>query len=155
VREHYSVEELKEAVASSFCMSDVCRKLNVTVCTFNFKRIDKLLKEHSVSKDHFDVKKTFRRNKVNWSEADVFCKDSLVHRSQLRQHAKRIGLYNGKCSSCGGSDMWQGRPLTLELDHINGINDDNRKENLRWLCPNCHTQTPTHKNSSNRRGVNE
>ena len=43
-------------------------------------------------------------------------------------------LYNGK---------WMNQQLTLQLDHINGISDDNRKENLRFLCPNCHSQTKT------------
>lgn len=44
---------------------------------------------------------------------------------------------------CGLTDNWQGKPLVLQLDHINGINNDNRLENLRFLCPNCHSQTET------------
>ena len=42
------------------------------------------------------------------------------------------------------TDEWQGKPITLQLDHINGIHDDNRIENLRIVCPNCHSQTPTY-----------
>lgn len=150
-RVNYSVDQLKEAVAKSYCMSDVCRELNITICSFNNQRIDKLCKEHDISRVHFDVKKTFKRNKFEWSEADIFCENSRVGRSQLRALVKRLGLYDGKCAECGQGETWNGKPLTIELDHINGINDDNRKENLRWLCPNCHTQQPTSKNSRNRR----
>jgi hypothetical protein len=47
------------------------------------------------------------------------------------------------CGGCGLVDSWQGEPLVLELDHINGDPADNRVENLRFLCPNCHSQTET------------
>ena len=48
-----------------------------------------------------------------------------------------------KCALCGNTGEWQGQSLTLQLDHINGINNDNRLKNLRLLCPNCHSQTKT------------
>lgn len=48
-----------------------------------------------------------------------------------------------KCALCGNEGMWNNLPLTLELDHINGQHLDHRIENLRFLCPNCHSQTPT------------
>lgn len=51
---------------------------------------------------------------------------------------------NYECSICKNSGIHMDIPLSLQIDHINGINNDNRKENLRWLCPNCHTQTKTY-----------
>lgn len=51
---------------------------------------------------------------------------------------------NGCCLHCGRHE-WNGKPLTLELDHIDGNNKNNKRENLRVLCPNCHSQTPTWK----------
>lgn len=54
-----------------------------------------------------------------------------------------------KCSICGMKDIWNGRPIMLELDHINGITNDSRISNLRMLCPNCHSQTSNYCNRSN------
>lgn len=68
-----------------------------------------------------------------------------VHRrnnDNLRKTILRADLIPYQCE-CGLGPEWQGKPLTLQLDHINGDHQDDRLENLRFLCPNCHTQTPT------------
>ena len=54
------------------------------------------------------------------------------------------------CSECGQIPLWNNAPLTLQVDHINGDNRDNRLENLRFLCPNCHSQTPTFAGKNNK-----
>ncbi len=141
----YNVEELKEAVSSGICWTDVCRTLNISVCGFNFDRLRELCAEYEINYNHFDVKRSFRRNKKEWTPELLFIKDCEIHRSQLRQVLIRIGHYTNQCEMCGCSATWNGKPLTIEIDHINGDHRDNRKENLRWLCPNCHSQTPTYK----------
>jgi 5-methylcytosine-specific restriction endonuclease McrA len=71
----------------------------------------------------------------------------LLTRRGSRRNVKlrllRLGILENRCSVCGLSD-WQGKPLIVHIDHINGIKDDHRLENLRMLCPNCHSQTQTY-----------
>ena len=65
-------------------------------------------------------------------------------KSGVRQRLIEDGLLENKCAKCGLSPKWCGELLTLQLDHIDGDRDNWKLENLRLLCPNCHTQTPTY-----------
>lgn len=76
----------------------------------------------------------------------LFVVDSDSTRAVIRRRVIQDGLINYTCSICQNSGAHNGQPLTLQLDHINGVNNDNRLENLRFLCPNCHSQTPTYSN---------
>ena len=64
-------------------------------------------------------------------------------KGRVKFYIKKYNLLEEKCNICGQGTMWNNLPLTLELDHINGEPTDNRLENLRILCPNCHQQQPT------------
>jgi 5-methylcytosine-specific restriction endonuclease McrA len=76
---------------------------------------------------------------------NLFVENSNSLRFQIRNyiHAYQL-LGDYECKWCKNSGMWNGKALTLQLDHINGISNDHRLVNLRWLCPNCHSQTPTY-----------
>lgn len=73
-------------------------------------------------------------------EKQIFCLNSKVSTHALRDRAKEKLEY--RCAECQITS-WNNKDLSLQLDHINGIRNDNRVENLRWLCPNCHSQTET------------
>lgn len=83
--------------------------------------------------------------KAKTKMTDILSNKFNFSRCQLKKRLIRENLIEYKCvgEDCGNTGEWLGKPISLELDHINGVNNDNRIENLRFLCPNCHSQTPT------------
>ncbi len=63
-------------------------------------------------------------------------------RTTVKRALLKAGLLQNRCDECG-IDEWRGRPIAIQIDHCNGVCDDHRLENLRMLCPNCHSQTET------------
>jgi hypothetical protein len=63
-----------------------------------------------------------------------------------------LGEQDGRCAICGAGSTWQGLPLTFVLDHRDGDAENNRRDNLRLICPNCDSQLPTFKNRNRGRG---
>ena len=87
------------------------------------------------------IKYNKRKKKCN---EELFVINSQYNQSALRRIVKNEKLIPYECANCKNNGFWMEQKLSLQLDHINGINNDNRLVNLRWLCPNCHTQTDTY-----------
>lgn len=73
----------------------------------------------------------------------ILVEHSTYHRRSLKKRLIQEGLILERCNECGLEPVWNNKSLTLQLDHINGVKDDNRLNNLQLLCPNCHSQTQT------------
>ena len=83
---------------------------------------------------------------------DVFCENSDADRETVKRWYKKGNYSKYECAICKIGPEWNGQELVLRSDHINGVNNDNRLENLRWVCPNCDSQLPTFcgRNSQNK-----
>lgn len=96
--------------------------------------------------DHFDpyagVMDRIRRPALPLSE--VMVENSTYSRSNLKRRLYEEGLKEPVCEFCGQGEEWRGRHMAMILDHINGVRNDNRLENLRIVCPNCAATLDTH-----------
>ena len=104
-----------------------------------YKVLNEILEKLCVLK--FEKNKKGIDSKTYVSVTKYLTKDSTLGSSRLRIKLLEEKLIDNKCYICGILPVWNNKKLTLQLDHINGINTDNRLENIRLLCPNCHTQT--------------
>lgn len=128
-------------------MSEVLFKLGYTVNgnSWGYSQIKRRMTDLNLDFSIFKGKQCVTTNKLSRiiNPKDILKENCKHLRSVLRRYVIKNNLIPYKCAICGCVE-WQGKTLSLELDHINGINNDNRLENLRFLCPNCHSQTSTY-----------
>lgn len=148
----YTKEKLIPIVKNSRSYSEVLRKLGRNHSGGTWYRLKQLIQEYSIDTSHFLGRaacagefNTGKARKKIWQEILV---EGYTKRAKTAQ-LNRALLESGReycCEKCGNDGTWQNDKLTLHVDHINGDWSDCRKENLRFLCPNCHSQTPNFKN---------
>lgn len=145
--DEYSIEELSSIVKNSQTYREVLRKLGYSTESGNNNRTlkNRLLK-YNISTEHF----INENHRVIRNPKNIFIENSTASQKTLRDWYLKGSYTEYKCSICGQEPFWNGKEMTLILDHINGYNKDNRLENLRWVCPNCNIQLDT-TNGKNRK----
>lgn len=146
----YSKTEMQLAVAQSISVSEVIRRLGFPVTGGRHQHIKSLIKRFGISTAHFLGSRANRGpnhrggpNKLHWKEVLVFNRHN-GDRTRA-QNLRRALVESGreyKCEVCGIADVWNSKPLVLEVDHRDGVTYDCRPENVQFICPNCHSQRP-------------
>lgn len=145
-------EKFKDLVLSSQSQSEIMRKLGLVNTGNSTKILKRRLEKENIDISFFKEiqrKKQSERAKmtpgfgIKKPVEDYLVDGSKISNTTLKVKLIESGLLKECCAECGLGNNWNGKNLVLQLDHINGKNDDNRLSNLRLLCPNCHTQTET------------
>lgn len=142
-----SDEQFIELLKNSINISEVLFKLGYTVKgnSWGFSQVKQRMVDLNIQSDIFKGKSPLIVHNISkkYNYKDLL-RDNCKHpRGILRKYIIDNNLIEYRCSICG-CIKWNDKTLSLELDHINGKNNDNRLENLRFLCPNCHSQTTTY-----------
>jgi hypothetical protein len=149
-----SEEAVRTAVAESLSYAEVLRRLGLRAAGGNHRTLRKYVEEiWRIPTDHCDANAARGRARAQAATplAEILVVGSTYHRGHLKRRLLAEGLKHPECEMCGQGEIWRGRRLTLVLDHVNGVHDDHRLENLRILCPNCNTTLDTHCGRHNKR----
>jgi hypothetical protein len=155
VSRSFTRAELEAAVAGARTMSETLRALGLRAAGGNFATFRKSTRQWGISTAHFDARDVLRerarrRPRTPIRLEQVLVEHSAYNRAQLKQRLFDAELKQRHCEFCGQDEQWRGARMALILDHVNGVGDDNRFENLRILCPNCAATLDTHCARKNR-----
>lgn len=135
-----------DLIKSSICIKEVLFKLGYSTIgnSWGYSQVKERMSLLNLTTADFKGKSgmTQQIQNTKLSPEELFTKNNHP-RNIVRRRLIALNLIEYKCAICGRSE-WNGKKLSLELDHINGINNDHRISNLRFLCPNCHSQTSTY-----------
>lgn len=138
---------IEEAINQTQNMSEAAALLGMPFSTFKRKAGD-LYKPNQGGKG---TSKPYKGANYIPTQEILEGKQPQYATAKVKKRLIEEGYLECKCSWCGITDTWNGKPIVLHLDHINGVNNDHRLENLRLLCPNCHSQTDTYAGKGKRK----
>ena len=134
----YKSIEFDLIVSKSINLVDICRNIGLNPTGGNRNTIKKWIENKNIDTSHFHIKR-----KKGIRQTDIFTENSGSDRRVIKNRLYNDGIKEIKCEFCGQDENWYGSKISLILDHKNGINNDNRIDNLRILCPNCNATLDT------------
>jgi hypothetical protein len=138
--------EVRAAVVASFSYAETLRRLGYCPTGGNWLTLKKYLRIWGIPTDHFD-RDASQRNRA-WASRtpleEILVENSPYSRTDVKRRLLRDGIKEQRCELCGQNEVWRGKKMSMILDHINGVRDDHRLENLRMICPNCAATLDTH-----------
>jgi Zn finger protein HypA/HybF involved in hydrogenase expression len=145
-----SKDELQNLLDTCESYSDVMRYFGLNPRNGSVKTLYNRIEVDMLDTSNIDKKKWSigKRNRIE--NKDIFTEKSTTSRSTVKSRIIKGNLIPYKCEECGNTGEWMGKPISLQLEHKNGVNDDNRLDNLCFLCPNCHSQTSTYSGKRNK-----
>ena len=146
--DRYNQDTFSQIVSNSKSLSEIVTKLGLKTTYGNRETTQRYINKFNLSTTHFDngVSKNKQQNKSkkrSLEELFTLC-DFYVHNTDFKNRLYKEVYKKRECELCGQGEMWKGKKMSLILDHINGIHNDNRLENLQIVCPNCNATLETH-----------
>jgi hypothetical protein len=150
--------QLAEAVSVSYSYRQVIYRLGLVPAGGNYVQIQYAIKRLNLDTGHFkgmgwNKGQRYSLPHVRKALDDILVTGSSFQSYKLKKRLFEAGIKSPRCELCGWSQSAPGGRVPVELDHINGDRFDNRIENLRILCPNCHSLQPTHRGKNKKVGL--